>query len=93
MLKVSERAMDVLNGVQQQPSESGEAVGSLRLSKTGSGQYGLVRGEPQDDDQVVKRDEKPILYVDNGVAQSLDGATLDVVETEGQERLTLKPPA
>lgn len=90
MLTVSDRALDVIAGA----IDAGEVKDdqALRLAKTGEGEFGLVLDEPKADDQVVTRDEKPVLYVANEVSTSLDGATLDVAEGTSPVRLTLKVP-
>lgn len=91
MLNVSERALDILENTVK--SEENADQKALRLARTGQGELGIVRGDPQDDDQVIMREERPLLYVDNEVSSRLDGSTLDVVEADGRERLTLMPPA
>jgi len=90
MLSVSDRALDMIAGA----IDSGQ-VGdnqALRLAKTGDGEFGLVVDQPKDDDQVISRGDTPVLYVDNEVSSTLDGATLDVAEGIGQPRLALKMP-
>ena len=90
MLTVSDRALDLISGA----IDSGEVADdqALRLAKTAEGEFGLVVDQPQADDQVVVRDEKPVLYVASEVSTSLDGATLDVADGTNPVRLTLKVP-
>jgi Fe-S cluster assembly iron-binding protein IscA len=90
MLIVSDRALDVIAGAIDSDEVADDQA--LRLAKTAEGEFGLVVDQPQADDQIVTRDEKPVLYVANEVSTSLDGATLDIAEGTNPVRLTLKVP-
>lgn len=90
MLKVTEKVVDVL-ARSLDASEASDEQG-LRLARTPEGEFGLAIDEEREGDQVVKQEERPILFVDQDVASALDGATLDVAESPEGTRLTLRMP-
>lgn len=90
MLNVTEKARDIL----AQTLETSEAADEqgLRLARTPQGEFGLAIDEEREGDQVVKQDERPVLFVDQEVSTALDGAILDVDESPEGTRLTLRMP-
>jgi len=90
MLNVSQQAVDVLAETLEN-SDAGDQQG-LRLARTPAGEYGLAVDEQREGDQVVRREDRPVLLVDQEVSASLDGATLEVVELPEGRRLTLRDP-
>ncbi|HUF53872.1 MAG TPA: hypothetical protein VMR52_08895 [Dehalococcoidia bacterium] len=88
---MSDRALDLIASAIDAEDVTDDQA--LRLARTPEGEFGLVLVDgPDSDDQVVKRDDKPVLYVANEVAISLDGAMLDVAEDTTPPRLTLRVP-
>ncbi len=90
MLIVSDRALVVMANALEVGQLPEEQV--LRLAMGDDGEFGLVLGEARDGDDILSRNEKPVLYIDNETAMSLHGAKLDVAEGESPVRLALKLP-
>lgn len=90
MLIVSDRALALMaNALDagQLPEEQ-----ALRLAMGEDGELGLVLDEARDGDEIISRDERPVLYIDSETSPSLHGATLDVAEGTNPARLALKMP-
>ena len=90
MLVVSDRALVVMANaldVGQLPEEQ-----VLRLAKDEEGEFGLVLGEARDGDEIISRNEKPILHIDIDTLSALHGAKLDVADGLNPVRLALKLP-
>ncbi len=90
MLNVTEKAVDVL-ARSLDASDAGENHG-LRLARTPQGEFGLAIDQEREGDQVVKLEERPVLFVGEDVSSDLDGAILDVVESPEGTKLTLRMP-
>lgn len=60
---------------------------------TGEIQIRLGVGEPKSDDQVVQHEGQELLRIAHPVSESLDGSTIDLVETLEGPGLGIKPPA
>jgi iron-sulfur cluster assembly protein len=89
-LSVTEKALDVLaNTLEANEVEEGQG---LRLARNAMGEFGLAIDEAREGDQVVEKDDKAVLFVDQEVSDSLDGATLDIASSPEGARLTLKMP-
>ena len=96
MINVTTTARDVLQEALQRAGVADEDV-AIRLAPTPSAanaegdqvQLGLVLDRPQDGDQVVEHNGRTVLVVDQMIADQLDGATLDAVDTPDGRRLTL----
>jgi Fe-S cluster assembly iron-binding protein IscA len=88
MITVTDKAIDAL----AESLESSEASDEqrLRLARNPGGEFGLAIDEERDGDQVVKHNDRTVLVIDETVATSLDGATLDVVDLPEGQRLTLR---
>ena len=86
MLNVTEAAVEQLS----QMLEHAEADGSqcVRLTQN-HGELGLRVDVPQEGDQVVAADERPVLLIDAELWHALEGATLDAVDTSEGKQLTL----
>jgi len=90
MLNVSEGALKVIDETLRANNvEEGRA---LRLAQGPGGQFGLQVDAPAEDDQVVTAGDKPVLVVDRRIADHLDGALLDAVDSGEGVRLTLRLP-
>lgn len=90
MLIVSERALALMaNALDagQLPEKQ-----ALRLAKGEDGEFGLVLDEARDGDEIISRDERPVLYIDSDTSPTVHGATLDVAGSAGRARLALKMP-
>ena len=88
MLMVSDSAINMLAQLlEDNDVEEGQG---LRLSQNDSGQYGLNLDGARDGDQVVKSGERPVLFVQQEISAMLDGATLDVTDTDDGIRLALR---
>ncbi len=90
MLIVSDRALVVMVNALEAGELPEEQV--LRLAVGEDGEFGLVIGEAREGDEIISRDEKPVLHIDSGTSPSLHGATLDVAEGMSPVRLALKMP-
>ena len=90
MLIVSDRALVVMANaleVGQLPEEQ-----ILRLRMGEDGEFGLVLDEAREGDEIISRNERPVLYIDIETSTSLNGAKLDVAEGLSPVRLALKLP-
>ncbi len=90
MLIVSDRALVVMANaleVGQLPEEQ-----ILRLAMGEDGEFGLVLGEARDGDEIISRNERPVLHIDSETLMSLHGAKLDVADGMSPVRLALKLP-
>ena len=86
MVTVTDTAKDLLQSIDHPDGTV------LRLEPVGENQVGLVAGEPIESDQVVERDGADVLHVPAPVANALDGATIDSVDTEAGPRLSITAP-
>jgi Fe-S cluster assembly iron-binding protein IscA len=68
----------------------------VKLVPSGTGRIGMTISEPGEGDAVVDHEGAPLLIVDGGIADSLDGTQIDceISPAEGQPKLafTLRPP-
>jgi Fe-S cluster assembly iron-binding protein IscA len=92
MLQVTERAASALQevlAINNAPPKRG-----VRLVRTDEGRLGMTIDRPREGDQVVQRNDTPVLIVDRQVAASLSGAVLDLqpAEAESAEPPALHPP-
>ncbi len=90
MLIVSDRALVVMANALDAGQLPEEQV--LRLAVDEEGEFGLVLDEARDGDEIISRNEKPVLHIDSETAMSLHGAKLDVAEGTNPVRLALKLP-
>ena len=90
MLIVSDRALAVMANALEAGELADEQV--LRLAMDDDGEFDLVMGEARDGDEIISRDEKPVLHIGSDASTSLHGATLDVAEGTNPVRLALKMP-
>ena len=90
MLIVSDRALVVMANALEAGQLPEEQV--LRLAMGEDGEFGLVLDEARDGDEIISRNEKPVLYIDIETSTSLHGAKLDVTEGPSPVRLALKLP-
>ncbi len=89
MINVSEKAASALHDTLAENSNDGDEL--LRLTATPEG-FGLVLGREQEGDQVVRHQDRAVLAVEREVADELDGATIDTMETPEGERLVFRGP-
>jgi Fe-S cluster assembly iron-binding protein IscA len=54
----------------------------IRLTPGGTGGIGMTISPPQEGDEIVYREETPLLIIDPRVATALDGKTIDYREIE-----------
>ncbi len=90
MLIVSDRALVVMANALEAGQLPEEQI--LRLEMGEDGEFGLVLAEARDGDEVISRNEKPVLYIDIETSTSLHGAKLDLEEGTNPVRLALKLP-
>lgn len=88
MLTVTDTAKDLL----QMIDRPADTVLTLQPVGNRAGELGLVSGAGQATDQVIERDGTDILHVPVEIANALDGAIIDAVETTEGPRLSIKPP-
>jgi len=63
---------------------------ALRLALSPEGRYGLTIDGEREGDQIVEQEDRAVLLLDQQVATSLDGATLEAVESPDGARLSLR---
>ncbi len=90
MLIVSDRALVVMANALEAGQLPEEQV--LRLAMGEDGEFGLVLDEARDGEEIISRNERPVLYIDLETSTSLHGAKLDVTEGTSPVRLALKLP-
>ena len=90
MLIVSDRALTVMANALDAGELAEEQV--LRLAMGADGEYGLVIDEARDGDEIISRDERPVLYIGSEASPLLHGATLDVADGMNSVRFALKMP-
>ncbi|MCH8051888.1 MAG: hypothetical protein IIC86_07715 [Chloroflexi bacterium] len=90
MLIVSDRALVVMANALEAGQLPEEQV--LRLAKGEDGEFGLVLDEAHDGDEIISRNEKPVLHIDMETSASLNGAKLDLAEGTSPVRLALRLP-
>ncbi len=90
MLIVSDRALVVMANALEVGQLPEEQV--LRLAMDEEGEFGLVLGEARDGDEIISRNERPVLYIDIDTLTSLHGAKLDVADGLSPAQLALKLP-
>ncbi len=89
MIGVTERAKKELKRILTENVDNPQA--GLRLTSEESGQLGLGIDIETANDQVVKHEDSKVLIVENGLADSLKGITLDVDDTaEGPKLVIVK---
>jgi len=88
MIQVTERAKEKLKGMldnlHTQPGDG------WRLEVSTDGEYGLIVGTETEGDQVVRYGETNVLLVDGETTRRLDGAVVDVRDSEEGQQLTLR---
>ena len=90
MLIVSDRALVMMANALETGQLPEEQV--LRLAMGEDGEFGLVLDEARDGDEIISRNERPVLYIDLKTATSLNGAKLDLAEGTSPARLSLRLP-
>jgi hypothetical protein len=90
VLIVSDRALVVMAHALEVGQLPEEQV--LRLAMGEDGEFGLVLGEARDGDEIISRNEMPVLHIDINTLSLLHGAKLDVADGVGAVRLALKMP-
>lgn len=86
MLSVTDAAVQELSDLLQQ-TDSAESQ-CVRLIQTDDA-LGLRLDTPQEGDQVVSDEDRPVLLVEPALAEALEGATLDAVDTQDGRQLML----
>lgn len=87
MLNVTEKAAGaLLESLEASRSEESQL---LRLTRMAEG-LGLALDEERAGDQVVEHQDRKVLVIEQDISQSLDGATLDAVDTPEGTRLVLQ---
>lgn len=74
MLKVTDRAANALQDLSRAHQAEGQMV---RLVPRDSGTLGMQMDAPHDGDEVITRQEAPLVAVDHQVAQTLAKSVLD----------------
>ena len=80
MVRVTEQAATALEELleaNEAPPEAG-----VRLTPSGAGNIGMVIDAPHAGDEVVRRDEKPVLIVDSAVVGPLTDMVVDYQSSE-----------
>jgi Fe-S cluster assembly iron-binding protein IscA len=95
MITVTERAaaglQELLTTNHAQPGQG------VKLVRDAAGNIGLTIAAPNEGDEVIRRDEQPLLIVDGRIAGALDGAQIDcdttMVEGQPTTEFRLEPRA
>jgi Fe-S cluster assembly iron-binding protein IscA len=85
---VTERATDELRNMLAEASTKEGQVLRLVAQPEGRG-FALGTDQVEDGDQVVEEGGEPVLVVSEDLSEALDGAVIDVEETEEGARLTV----
>ena len=83
MIGVTERARQELKKMLVANTDEPEAC--LRLIANEQGQLGLAIDTERQGDQVVEHDDSKLLVVENDLADSLEGITMDVQDSPEDE--------
>lgn len=83
MISVTERAATELQDLLMTNGATPDQ--GVKLITDSSGNIGMTIALPAEGDEVVRRDEAPLLIVDGTIAQQLDGTELDLEEIPGLE--------
>lgn len=90
-MQVTDRALDKLEEMRDATDAKPEEGIALVLAE--AGKIEMTLGVPGANDQVFRREEKPIIIITEGLEQPLDGMVFDYVESaEGQGGFTLAQP-
>ena len=101
MITVTTEAKEMLSGVlqdakQRQGIEDEEVGIRLRLltpagdSTSGQVRIDMVLDAPDNDDQVVEHGDDNVLIIDPTLGGILEGATIDVIESDEGRKLSIK---
>jgi Fe-S cluster assembly iron-binding protein IscA len=89
MITVTERAKQELKRIFT--DREGDPQGGLRLLVSSPGEFGLSTDMEMSGDQVVEYEGVKVLLVEKGLADSLDGITLDIENTlEGPKLVVVR---
>jgi iron-sulfur cluster assembly protein len=80
MITVTQEAKELFLNVEH-PDDTVLRLDPVVDQNTGETQIGISAGEPMSDDQVVEHDGEAVLHIAGPVSQTLDGSTLDAVDT------------
>lgn len=89
MLTVTDKAAATLRDTID--ANTSEEAQVLRLALSDQG-FGLTMDEERDGDQIVTHEERKVLVIGQDVAQALDGATVDAVDTPEGQQLVIQSP-
>lgn len=84
MVQVTEQAAYALQELLAEYAAPPEA--GVRLTPSAGGNIGIVIGEPEPGDEVVTRDESPLLIVDGAVAPGLSDMVVDFEDVSGDHQ-------
>jgi len=87
MIGVTEGARQELKRILTANTDEPEAC--LRLTANDQGQLGLAIDVERQDDQVVEHEDSKVLLVEKGLADALQGITIDVEDTLEGTRLVV----
>jgi hypothetical protein len=87
MLSVTDRALDALEGALEANRTADDQM--LRIDEM-DGSMAVAIDQPQPSDQLIMRDENPVLAVAHDAAARLDGLTLDILEDERELHLVFR---
>ncbi|MFP4174003.1 MAG: iron-sulfur cluster biosynthesis family protein [Candidatus Hydrogenedentota bacterium] len=77
---------EVLENVEHEPEQV------LRLVFDGQGELNLALDSEKEEDQVVEQEGAKIMVIEPDVGEKLEGAVLDVKESEEGMAFTIRPP-
>jgi Fe-S cluster assembly iron-binding protein IscA len=89
MINVTDKAAEVLHRSLEENEESDDDM--FRIEMTDEG-IGLALGAEREGDQLIQHDQRAVLAIEHDLAQALDGASIDAVETPDGTRLVFESP-
>ena len=87
MIAITEGAKQELKKILTTNTDEPEAC--LRLIANDEGQLGLAVDTERQEDQVVEHEDSKVLVVEKNLADTLEGITMDVVDTPEGNRLAI----
>jgi Fe-S cluster assembly iron-binding protein IscA len=90
MIQVTEKASGVL--LQALEAKADDETQGIRLTQVAGQGFGLGLDAEQEGDQVVEHQGRKVLLVDEALANQLEGAILDVVDSPRGPTLSIQMP-
>lgn len=89
MITVTDTAKDMLHGIRAQAGVAEEDVTIRLVPVPEQNTIGFALQHPEEGDQLVEHQGETVAAIDQSVADALDGATLDAVDTPQGRQLAI----